>query len=212
MAGPLRAACLTNIRSWSLASTPSPAPRFPTPDAVPGPAADAPGRHPTPEDELTRKFSTSSRDSASEDKGADPEVREHITLPPLAPVPDQQTSPTLPVFPGQPFLFDLEIPHLTASPEQLESTQKRSRDDFEADLGAVLDTELFGDQSLGIWFPEETEGVLHQGLPLEGDLQVSVGVPTAPETDRPEGTDGEEEEKRDAKRSPRAGRCKRRKV
>lgn len=183
---------------------------------MPDPAANSPGCHSTPEDKATREFpSTPNRVLPSENepsnKDPDPEDEAYFTLPPLAPVPDQQTSPPMPELPSQPFLFDFEIPHLTASPEELASTRKRSRDEFEADLGTILDTELFSDQGLGIWVPEEAEGAQHQSSPLDGDDQVSLGAPTAPETECPGGMDEGEEEEREAK-GPRAGPCKRRKV
>lgn len=131
-------------------------------------------------------------------------------MPVVAPVPDQQTLPTMPKSPGHNFLFDLGIPRLTSSPDKVTPTRKRSRDEFEADLS---DSDFsLGSEALGIWGPAgESGSALSRSVPIGGNVGDGAGASAVPETDSPEGKGAESEKGRDAGSST-ARSCKRRRI
>ena len=134
-------------------------------------------------------------------------------MPPTVAVSDQETSQAPLESPGYPFLFDFEGTHFTASPQQTTPTRKRSRTEFESDIAAALDPELwYADQGLGIWGTTgETVSPLGQGSSREADSEVSAAASPIPETDTPEGAHDEEDEYNEVGCS-KAPLCKRRRL
>lgn len=129
-----------------------------------------------------------------------------LTVPAL----DQETLPTMPESPGHNLLFDLGMPHLTASPDDMAPTNKRSRDEFEADL---FDPDFsLGSQALDIWEPVgESGGVLSRSVSIGREADSGSAASTVPGTGGPEGKDADADDGRGAG-SSRARPCKRQRV